>query len=263
MSLNSTGAISLGGSTTGQSIAVELGQSATAAISLNDTAVRTLAGAATGAISMSDLRGKTKVVPGSQSYGAGTYSWIAPAGVTSVSIVAVGGGGAGGYGSGTYYSGGSGGSGGLSYSNNISVTPGTSYNIVVGIRGESRQYLAGTDGGASSAISAYAGGGGGGDSATDACGRSGFGNQTAGTGGYGSYQSGNPGTRGSNCNSAIPGGAGLTAYSGGGVYGEGGAGGSGSLWSANLFGGSGGSGYVRIVWPGDTRRFPSTNVGSP
>jgi len=62
MALNSTGAISLGGSTTGQSIAVELGQSATAAISLNDTVVRTLAGAASGAISMNDLRGKSSVV---------------------------------------------------------------------------------------------------------------------------------------------------------------------------------------------------------
>jgi hypothetical protein len=26
-------------------------------------------------------------------------------------------------------------------------------------------------------------------------------------------------------------------------------------------GGNGGNGAVRIVWPGDTRQFPSTNVG--
>jgi len=39
MALNSPSAISLGGSTTGQSVAVELGQSATGQISLNDTAV--------------------------------------------------------------------------------------------------------------------------------------------------------------------------------------------------------------------------------
>lgn len=59
MALNATGAISLGGSTTGQSIAIELSLSATAQISLNDTVVRTLAGVASGAISMNDLRGKS------------------------------------------------------------------------------------------------------------------------------------------------------------------------------------------------------------
>jgi sugar lactone lactonase YvrE len=59
MALNSTGAISLGGTTTGQSVAVELGKSATATISLNDTAVRTLAGVASGAISLYNLYGKS------------------------------------------------------------------------------------------------------------------------------------------------------------------------------------------------------------
>lgn len=44
MALNGSGPISLGGSTTGQSIAVELGLSPTAQISLNDSNVRTLAG---------------------------------------------------------------------------------------------------------------------------------------------------------------------------------------------------------------------------
>ena len=52
MTLNSSGPISLGGSTTGQSINLELSQSATAQISLNDTNVRTLAGVASGAIIM-------------------------------------------------------------------------------------------------------------------------------------------------------------------------------------------------------------------
>ena len=44
MALNSYGPISLAGSTTGQSIAIELGQSSSGTISLNDTNVRTLAG---------------------------------------------------------------------------------------------------------------------------------------------------------------------------------------------------------------------------
>jgi hypothetical protein len=44
----------------------------------------------------------------------------------------------------------------------------------------------------------------------------------------------------------------------GGAYGGGGAGG-GTSTSA----GAGGVGAVRILWPGNTRTFPSTCVGSP
>ena len=71
MTLNSSGPISLGGSTVGQSVNLELGNSATAQISLNDTAVRNLAGISSGAISLNDLYG-TSVDP----YGtiAGSYS---------------------------------------------------------------------------------------------------------------------------------------------------------------------------------------------
>jgi hypothetical protein len=52
MALNASGPISLAGSTAGQSIAVELGLGATSQISLNDAAVRTLAGVPSGAIVM-------------------------------------------------------------------------------------------------------------------------------------------------------------------------------------------------------------------
>jgi hypothetical protein len=52
MALNPSGAISLAGPVAGQSIALELGLSPTAQITLNDTAVRTLAGVASGAIIM-------------------------------------------------------------------------------------------------------------------------------------------------------------------------------------------------------------------
>ena len=52
MGLNSSGPISLGGTTAGQSIAVELGGTGTAQISLNCTSVRTLAGVPSGAIIM-------------------------------------------------------------------------------------------------------------------------------------------------------------------------------------------------------------------
>ena len=55
MTLPSTGAISLG------QVNTELGLSATAAISLNQSNVRGLAGVASGAIGMSSLRGKSAV----------------------------------------------------------------------------------------------------------------------------------------------------------------------------------------------------------
>lgn len=61
----------------------------------------------------------------------GTYSWTCPAGVFSVCVVCVGGGG-GWAGNVTGSSHIGGGGGGLGYKNNISVTPGTSYTVVVG-----------------------------------------------------------------------------------------------------------------------------------
>jgi hypothetical protein len=63
MALNASGPISLAGSTTGQSIAVELGLSPTAQISLNDAAVRGLAGVPSGAIVMpTNFYGKSNIV---------------------------------------------------------------------------------------------------------------------------------------------------------------------------------------------------------
>jgi hypothetical protein len=63
MTLNSSGPISLGGSTAGQSINLELSQSATAQVSLNDANVRSLAGVASGAIIMpTNFYGKSAVV---------------------------------------------------------------------------------------------------------------------------------------------------------------------------------------------------------
>ena len=53
-----------------------------------------------------------------------THFWIAPVGVTHVSVVAVGGGGT------------SGGGGGLGWKNNIEVVPGDTYTIVVGAGGD-------------------------------------------------------------------------------------------------------------------------------
>ena len=62
MALNGSGPISLGGATTGQSINLELGQSATAQVSLNDANVRSLAGVPSGAIVVpTDFYGKSSV----------------------------------------------------------------------------------------------------------------------------------------------------------------------------------------------------------
>ena len=73
----------------------------------------------------------TAVVQGQVSYTTpGTYSWVAPAGVTSVSVVTVGGGG-GGAGNRLFTMNGGGG-GGLAYTNNITVIPGNSYSLRVG-----------------------------------------------------------------------------------------------------------------------------------
>ena len=67
MALNASGPLSFGGSTTGQSINLELGVSATALASINSSAFRTLAGVASGQISVSNFYGKSNAV-GSISY---------------------------------------------------------------------------------------------------------------------------------------------------------------------------------------------------
>jgi hypothetical protein len=69
----------------------------------------------------------------------GTYQWTAPAGVTSVSVVAIGGGASGavGYINNTTGSALGGGGGALAWKNNIPVVPGQSYTVVVGAGGRS------------------------------------------------------------------------------------------------------------------------------
>lgn len=84
MTLNASGPISLAGSTSGQSIALELGQSATAQISLNDSAVRTLANVASGAIVMpTNFYGKSNRKTLSYTYSANTTN--ASLDITSIS----------------------------------------------------------------------------------------------------------------------------------------------------------------------------------
>jgi hypothetical protein len=134
----------------------------------------------------------------------GTYTWTAPTGVGLVSVVAVGGGGGGGY----QWSSGGGGGGGLGWKNNITVTPGQTYTVVVGVGGTSNTNAtsAGSEGGNSYFISlATVAGYGGGRGGTGA---------TAASNGYGGGYTGDGGGRGGN-----------GGYDGGWYRGGGGAGG--------------------------------------
>ena len=150
----------------------------------------------------------------------GTYSWVCPPNVTSVCVVAVGGGGAGGPdGSGT--AGGAAGGGGLGWKNNISVTPGQSYTVVVGAVG-----VGGTkdDGGDSYFIntSTVAGLGGKGTDMTSGQGIGEYGGYGGSFVGDGGGQGGRGGE--ANTGSYEGGGAGAGGYSGNGGNGGGGTG---------------------------------------
>jgi hypothetical protein len=222
----------------------------------------------------------------------GTFSWVAPAGVTSISAVVIGPGATN-----------AGGGGGLTWVNGVSVTPGTSYTVEVGAGGYTGSGTTnfsriagvclargGTSGGGSGgaggtlseilgAASGYGGGYGGGWGG----GAGGY----AGNGGvgYGNGNSVNPGTDGAGGggggggNQTFPnngggGGTGVYGQGSNGVYpGGGGSGGgtsssggtasvSGRYGGGGVYGGSGvgAGGAVRIIW-GTGRSFPSTNVG--
>lgn len=167
-------------------------------------------------------------IPGQIQYTTpGTYSFVVPGGTTNISIVTIGGGG-GGFGSAaTGYKGGAG--GGLAYVNNVSVTPGETLTVIVGVAGGAS---AGVLTGGTSRVRR---------SATDLCAASGGtggnvvgvtarGLPLVGTGSLGGY-----GTAG---NSARPGGGGGA----GGYLGSGGSGGpAGTVGGAGL-GGAGGGG---------------------
>jgi alpha-tubulin suppressor-like RCC1 family protein len=226
---------------------------------------------------------------------AGTYTWVAPEDVTSISVVAIGGGGSANAGGG--YIAGAGG-GALAFKNNYTVVPGQSYTIVVGASGPFNSGY-GAAGGNSYFINnviCFAMGGqtSGGSRATyvgDGGGNGGLGTTSTsnygGNGGAGGY-SGQGGDGGGNGHTngydgAGGGGGGGGAGAGGGwgadgggvgILGEG-ASGTGGAYNVDGNPGSGGtnfrygggigsnqssSGAVRIIWPGQSRAFPSTNT---
>ena len=190
--------------------------------------------------------------PSQQAYTAvGTFSWVAPVGVTRVSVVAVGGAGLRG-------------GGGLGYKNNYTVVPGNSYSVVVGAGLTAGGPGSGNNSTFVSACVLRGGAGGcqmGGTYTGDGGGNGGNtpGNSGDGGGGAGGY-AGNGGRSGSICSSGSSGAGGggggggavmlcpgpyYIAGGGGGVgilgQGSSGAGGAGGV-NTTAVGGSGGSG---------------------
>lgn len=182
----------------------------------------------------------------------GTYSWVCPAGVTAVNVVCVGGGG------GSAVALGAGGGGGLAWCNNIPVTPGASYTVVVGAGGAggTSSTSPGVTGGTSSfintnTIAAYGGDGGryianatangGGFAVSSAYGSSGGG--SGGNGGGSNSTTNNPGGGGAGGYSGFGGsGASFAAAYGIADSGTGGGGGGGAVGTSNGAGAGGGVG---------------------
>ena len=159
----------------------------------------------------------------------GTYSFVCPPDVTSVSVVCVGGGGQGATSMGVDSNGGGG--GGLGYKNNITVIPGNTYKIVVGDAGSKNFWGDGVDGGDSyfKDINTVAGLGGKGGATYG----------TPGVGGTYIGDGGGNGGAGGSANSLQGGGGGAGGYSGNGGDGLSSASGS----SGAGTGGAGGGGY--------------------
>jgi len=220
------------------------------------------------------------VEPGQAEFtSAGTYAWTAPNGVSSVSVLCVGGGAGGRYitlPTGRYLTyGGAGGD--LVYSNSVAVIPGNTYTVVVGAGGLQQTGSSGTvavysgkdstfngttvvAAGGSSISSSSGGvvrsGGNGGAAWTDDFGATPVpGSGGGGAGGYsgngGTGGSGGVGSSGSGGGGGGGGGnsGGLTGGNGGGVgiYGEGASGAGGSLGGA---GGAGSSGSGQLYGGG-------------
>jgi hypothetical protein len=161
---------------------------------------------------------------------SGTYSWTAPAGVTEVNVVAVGGGASGQTrgDSGSNNEGAGGGGGGLGWKNNIPVIPGQSYTVVVGQGGIVQPSQSGGD---SYFISPTLVKGGGGQAVTDPAGTGG--NAIGGLGGNFVGEGGGNGGNGGDGVQQANGSAG-----GGGAGGYSGNGGNGARQSAGQYDGA-------------------------
>ena len=199
---------------------------------------------------------------------AGTYSWIAPAGVTEVKAVAVGGGGSGGH-----YFGWGGGGGGLGWKNTISVIPGNAYTVVVGaggtgnseaLQGEASTYEPGSTAAAngkdsffisSGTVAGFGGMHGGGNSNTSSDSSRAFGGSYVGDGGGNGGAGWGPYNTSFGVNYLSSGGGGAGGYSGNGGNGAGSNGSQDGAWVEATSGSGGGGG-------GASSRFVDTAVTS-
>ena len=248
-----------------------------------------------GAISFADFYGSQKFTTSSTVYAtAGSFSFVVPSGVTSVSTTIIAAGGGGGHGSsgreGASYGGGGGGggAGGLSVAS-LAVTPGETLTVNVGAGGVAGGIGSGKTGGTggtggassvargvTSLASASGGVGGGGGSGNGNTGGAG------GAGGTGSTSNGTAGTAGTSADagtgwSAGGVGGGSSVGSGGtagtfptaggnGGNGAGGGGGSSSGFNPNdqeSSVGNGGDGYVKITYSQQLSAPGSFNVVVP
>ncbi len=183
---------------------------------------------------------------------AGNFSWTCPEGVTSVSVVCVGGGGGGYDQAGSNFGGGAGGS--LGWKNNISVTPGQSYPLQVGAAGP-----LGAGGGHSWFIDDTTVKGGGGQTASNGGWTVAYVGDGGGNGGAGQAGNGADGAGGS--------GGGAGGYSGaGGAAGNDGSGGGGAGGGDNGSGNSqrrAGGGGVGLYGEGTSGTCPSGSGDLP
>lgn len=224
---------------------------------------------------------------------AGSSTWTAPSGVTSVDVECWGAGGAGGGGT-TTTAGGGGGGGEYAKLAGVSVTPGNTYNYTVGAAGVPVSGAAGGNGGdsqfAGNAVSALGNGGSGGAAVAGAAGAGGTGatggtHFNGGSGGTGHVGSGNSGGGGGSGGTAAVGNAGGNATSGaagaaatavtnggpggagrlvsGGAGGApasgpgGGGGGGGGTNSGTSLGGAGFAGQIILTYTGSTVKMVS------
>ena len=197
---------------------------------------------------------------------AGLWSWTVPSGVTSVSVVCVGGGGGGG----DWDSGLQGGAGGgLGYINDHEVTPGDVIEIRVGSGGAGGgKGTNGQDGGTSYFVNSSTCRGGGGEGGQQSSTRNtggDFAGDGGGTGGGGtiSFSGGGSGGGGGAGGYSGDGGHGSNNAGNGGSAGAGGAGGGGGGASTSADNGAGGGGGVGIYGEGASgaRGASGTNVG--
>lgn len=208
------------------------------------------------------------IAPGQVQYTTpDTYYFTVPAGVTSISAVAVGGGGAGGQSAGSVSSAGAGGGGGLSWLNNIPVTPGESLTIIIGPRATGGSNYIGTSGattyikrGSTELLAAMGGSGGVGNNGIRP-----WWEWVGGAGGAGGYNVnaayggnyGGKGGNGANSNTNRAGGGGAGGYSG-----AGGAGGNGGANPVNAgTAGTGGGGGGGASSPGNPYSGGGGGVG--